>query len=77
MAPNETVVEAPAQLQSFNRVAELPVVKSALALATDQYEKLKGCNAVIGNGLLKAEQTVQYVVETAKPVVSKLEKPSK
>jgi len=72
MAPND--VSAPQQLQSFNRVAELPLVKSALALATDQYEKIKGYNAVVGNGLVKAEQTVQFVAESAKPVVSKLER---
>jgi len=76
MAPNEHAVDAPQQpqLQSINRVVELPVVKSALALATDQYEKLKSYNALIGNGLSKAEQIVQYGVDTAKPVVHKLEK---
>lgn len=73
MAPNEVATAEVSQLQSFNRVAEIPVVKSALAIASDQYEKLKGYS-MVGSSLMKAEQTVQYVAESAKPVVSKLEK---
>jgi len=73
MAPNDVAAAPAPQLQSFNRVAEIPVVKSALALASDQYEKLKGYS-MVGSGLTKAEQTVQYVAESAKPVVSKLER---
>lgn len=79
MAPNQ--VEASEthspQINSINRVAELPVVKSAIDIAYDRYEKLKGYNAVVGSSLSKAEQTAKYVADSAMPVVAKLEKQRK
>lgn len=62
---------------SVSRVADIPVVKSALSVATDWYGWVKGYNPVVESGLNRAEQTVLLVAGTARPVIQKLEKPSK
>ena len=62
---------------SMSRVAEIPVVKSALTVATDWYGWVKGYNPVVESGLKRAEQTVLMVAGTARPVIQKFEKPSK
>jgi len=72
MAPNEIDVQ---KVQFIGRVTRLPVVASALVFATDRYERIKGYNELVGSTLARAEQSVAYVAETAKPVVLKLEKP--
>ncbi|KAI1301661.1 Perilipin-2 [Halotydeus destructor] len=65
------------QLESVSRVYELPLVKSTIAAATEQYEKLKS-NPIVGPSITKAEQTVSYVAtNAAMPVVSKFEGPLK
>lgn len=60
---------------SMSRVAGIPVVKSALNVATDWYGWVKGYNPVVESGLTRAEQTVLLVAGTARPVIQKLEKP--
>jgi perilipin-2 len=68
---------SPVQLQSVNRVYDLPMVKSTIAAVSEQYENLKS-KPIVGAGLSKAEQTVYFVTENAaKPVISKFEKPLK
>jgi len=78
MAPSEVtsnhVVSVP-QVNSIHRVVDLPVVKSALGVANDWYGWAKGCNSLVGSSLEKAEQTVWFVADSAKPVIQKLEKP--
>jgi len=69
-------VEQPQQqLQSISRVYQLPVVQSAWQLASERYEQLKGLSPMVNSGLTRAEQTVQYVAESSKPVVKRLERP--
>ena len=64
-------------VESITRVATIPVVKSALGYATGFYSRVKGSNPIVGSGLSRAEQTVLLVADSAKPVIQKLEKPSK
>ena len=64
-------------VESITRVATIPVVKSALGFATGFYSRVKGSNPIVGSGLSRAEQTVLLVADSAKPVIQKLEKPSK
>jgi len=76
MAPAEQQVEQP-QLQSITRMYQLPVVQSAWQMASQRYEQLKGYSPMVNSGLTRAEQTVQYVAESSKPVVRRLERPCK
>ena len=64
-------------VQSINRVVGLPVVKSALGIATGIYTRVKEASPFVGSALTRGEHTVLLVAETAKPVVQKFEKPSK
>lgn len=64
-------------VQSINRVVGLPVVKSALGIATGIYTRVKEASPLVGSALTRGEHTVLLVAETAKPVVQKFEKPSK
>ena len=64
-------------VHSINRVVDLPVVKSAIDYASGFYTRVKGYNPTIESGLSRAEQTVLLVADSAKPVIQKLEKPSK
>lgn len=66
-----------ANLQSINRLLELPVVMSAWQLALQRYEQLKHYSPLVDASLSKAEQTVQTVAEKSKPIVRKLERPRK
>lgn len=63
-------------VESINRVSSIPVVKSALGIASGFYSRVKTSNSMVGSGLSRAEQTVQLVADSAKPVIQKLEKPS-
>jgi len=62
-------------VESINRMATIPVVKSALGIATGLYSRVKESNPIVGSGLSRAEQTVLLVADSAKPVIQKLEKP--
>jgi len=62
-------------VQSINRVVGLPVVKSALGIATGIYTRVKEASPLVGSALTRGEHTVLLVAETAKPVVQKFEKP--
>ena len=64
-------------VHAITRVVDIPVVKSALDYASGFYSRVKGYNPTIESGLSRAEQTVLLVADTAKPVIQKLEKPSK
>jgi len=63
-------------VESINRMATIPVVKSALGIATGLYSRVKESNPIVGSSLSRAEQTVLLVADSAKPVIQKLEKPS-
>lgn len=63
-------------VHSINRVVDFPVVKSALGYASGFYSRVKGYNHTLESGFSVAEQTVQLVADSAKPVIQKLEKPS-
>jgi len=61
--------------QILTRVAKLPLVSSAIDLASDSYARLKSSNGLLNATLSRAEQSLMFVVSTAKPVIDKLEKP--
>lgn len=69
--------ESHPSVQSINRAMDIPVVKSAVFYASDLYQRVKGVNPILESGLSKAEQTVLLVADSAKPVILKLEGPSK
>jgi len=58
----------------FSKIVSLPMVGSALGFATNSYDRVKNSNAIVTNALSRAEQSVNYVLETSKPVVIKFEK---
>ena len=68
---------ADVHVESITRVSSIPVVKSALGLASGLYSRVKGSSPIVGSGLSRAEQTVLLVADSAKPVFQRLEKPSK
>jgi len=67
------------QLQILSRLANLPIVSSAIDYASGGYARLKSCNGLVSTTLLRAEQSLasltSTVVSTAKPVISRLERP--
>lgn len=63
------------QVKIFNRVASLPFVHSAIGVANDQYGKLKSRNGIIKATLSTTENAIFLIAETAKPVITKLDKP--
>ncbi len=65
------------QIQILSRFANLPIVNSAINLATDGYSRLKGYNGLVRATLSKAEQSILFVATTAMPVIDKFGKPSK
>lgn len=69
--------DAEVHVHSIHRVVDIPVVKSALGYASGFYTRVKGYNPTLESGFSRAEQTVLLVADTAKPVIQKLEKPSK
>jgi len=56
-------------------MATLPIVNSAIGFATDTYSRLKNSNGLVNATLSRAEQSILYVANTAKPVIDKFEKP--
>lgn len=74
---NDSPVANELHVQSINRVVGIPVVKSALGIATGIYTRVKEASPLVGSALTRGEQGVLLVAETAKPVVQKFEKPSK
>lgn len=75
--PHTPATDSDLHVQSFNRVVGLPVVQSALGYASGFYTRVKGYNPTLESGLSVAEHTVQLVADSAKPVIQKLERPSK
>jgi hypothetical protein len=63
------------QLQFLNRVATLPIINSAIGFATDTYSRIKNSNGLVNATLSRAEQSIIFVANTAKPVLDKFEKP--
>jgi len=63
------------QLQSLNRVLELPVIMSAWQMALERYEQLKHYSPLVESSLTRAEETAKYVADQSKPYVEKLERP--
>jgi hypothetical protein len=70
-------LENEVHVHSIHRVVDIPVVKSAIGYASGFYTRVKGYNPTLESGLSRAEQTVLLVADSAKPVIQKLEKPSK
>ncbi|RWS16429.1 perilipin-2-like protein [Dinothrombium tinctorium] len=73
---SESASNAVVTSQFLNRVTGLPIVHSALGLANDSYNRIKSYNELIGSTLTRAEHSVQYFAEAAKPVIVSLEKPN-
>jgi len=65
----------PLQIQILSRFANLPIIHSAIGLATDGYSRIKSYNGLVTATLSKAEQSILYVATSAKPVIEKFEKP--
>jgi len=63
------------EIQIITRVAQLPLVHSAWGIATDGYSRIKSYNNLVKATLNKAERSILYVAESAKPVIQKLDKP--
>lgn len=64
-------------VEFINRVASWPVVNSFTSSMVISYGKVKGYNDLVNTTLNRAEQSFLYVAETAKPVITKFERPSK
>ncbi|XP_074595966.1 perilipin-5-like [Brevipalpus obovatus] len=64
------------EIQIISRVSSLPIVKSALGVASEGYEKIKGSNALINNTISAAEQSINYVASlvASNPMTAKFEK---
>lgn len=69
----------PIQIQILSRVASLPLINSAIGLATDGYSRIKSYNSLVSATLSRAEKSLLFVasnvVTTAQPVINKFEKP--
>jgi len=63
------------KIESITRFSSLPLVSSAIGLATDGYSRFKSYNRLLSATLSKAEQSILFVASTAKPVIQKFEKP--
>jgi len=63
------------KLEAFNRFSSLPLIHSAIGLASDGYSRFKSYNGLISATLSKAEQSLLFMASTAKPVIQKFEKP--
>jgi len=63
------------KLETFSRISSLPLVNSAIGLATDGYSRLKSYNTLISATLSRAEQSILFMASTAKPMIEKFEKP--
>jgi len=62
-------------MESLSRFSSLPLINSAIGLATDGYSRFKGYNRLLSATLSKAEQSILLLAATAQPVIQKLEKP--
>lgn len=65
----------PIQIQIISRFASLPIINSAIGLATNGYSRIKGYNGLVSATLSRAEQSISYLATSAKPVIEVLEKP--
>ncbi len=75
-APMAVVVDG--QSENFvNKVSSLPMVASTMSQMSSMYNWTKESNGMIKYTLETAEKTVAVAASTAKPVVDRLEKPSK
>lgn len=72
MADNQTINRP--QIQIIKRVRNIPLVKSAIGYASDRYEKIKGYNHLVNSTFSCAENSINYVALTAKPVAMSFEK---
>jgi len=61
-------------MEAITRFSSLPLVNSAIGLATDGYSRFKGYNKLLSATLSRAEQSILFMASTAKPVIQKLEK---
>lgn len=66
---------SPIKIEALSRFSSLPLVNSAIGLATDGYSRFKSYNKLLSATLSKAEQSILFMASTAKPIVQKLEKP--
>jgi len=71
MSSNSSVLK----MEALNKFSSIPLIKSAIGLASDRYSRFKAYNGLISATLSKAEQSLLFVVSTAKPVIDKFEKP--
>ncbi|KAK3930864.1 Lipid storage droplets surface-binding protein 1 [Frankliniella fusca] len=66
-------------LESVNKISQLPVVESTIGLASDMYRKVKDSNAMVSAALGAAESTAQTAVnkavEVGRPVAARLQGP--
>jgi len=63
------------KIESISRFYSLPLINSAINLATDGYSRFKGYNRLISATLSRAEQSILYMASTAQPVIQKFERP--
>jgi len=63
------------KFESLSRFSSLPIVSSAISIATDGYSRFKSYNSLISATLSRAEQSIVFMALTAKPVIEKFEKP--
>lgn len=63
------------KIEALSRFSSIPLVSSAINLATDGYSRFKSYNSLISATLSKAEESISYMASTAQPVIQKLERP--
>jgi len=62
-------------LESFEKMMKLPVVEAAWHQSQDVYGRVKGYNPIFNWALRTAEDAVHLAVNTAAPIVSRLDRP--
>lgn len=65
----------PIKMEALSRFSSLPLVNSAINLASDGYSRFKSYNSLLSATLSKAEQSIAFMASTAQPVIQKFEKP--
>jgi len=70
-----SVTSSPIKIESLSRFSSLPIINSAIGLATDGYSRFKSYNGLLSATLSKAEQSILFMASTARPVIEKFEKP--
>ena len=73
----QSVPEVNGYGQFVTRVSTMPIVTSAMDQLTTIYKQTKDKNKLFKATLETAESGVKVAVHTAKPIVNKLETPSK